>query len=229
MNHNLITPNPKECSWGLRYLLFQLVFLGSFIALAAGLMGIPITADWLNILYFTINFLVAAVLCRKFLLRSLKAGLQDLGRSLNFALAGFAAYQVAAMAVGAVILFLRPDFANVNDQNLSDMAQGNFVLMTVCTVLLVPLTEEIFYRGILFGGLYRRSRVAAYGVSVIGFALVHVTGYVGVVDLVTLLLCFAQYLPAGICLAIVYEKSGSLLPSVLIHTAVNAIGMLAMR
>ncbi len=229
MNHDLITPNAKECTWGLRYLLFQLVFLGSFIALAAQLMGIAITAAWLNILYFTINFLAAVVLCRQFLRRTLQSGLRELGRSLQFALVGFGIYQVSILALGSLIILLRPDFANVNDQNLAAISQDHFVLMTVCTVLMVPLTEEVFYRGILFGGLSRRSRTAAYVVSVAAFALVHVSGYVGTTDALTLLLCFLQYLPAGVCLAAVYEKSGSLLPSILIHTAVNAIGMFAMR
>ncbi len=229
MNHDMITPSPKECSWGLRYLLFQLIFLGSFIALAAGFLGIVLTPAWLNIFYFTVNFLAVVLICRKYLKQTMTAGLQDLGQSLKFALGGFFAYEVAAMAVGSFILMLRPDFSNINDQTLADMTQDNFVLMTVCTVLLVPLTEEILYRGILFGGLYRRSRIAAYAVSVAVFALVHVSGYIGTVDWVTLLLCFVQYLPAGICLACLYERSGSLLPSVLVHTAVNAIGMLAMR
>ncbi len=228
MNHELITPNRTECTWGLRYLLFQLVFLGSIIALTARVLNLPITAAWLNIIYFTINFIAAVVLCRRYLFHTMKHGIQNLGQSLGLALGGFGIYQMATMALGMIIIMLQPDFSNVNDQNLSEISQGNFPLMMVCTVLLVPLTEEIFYRGILFGGLYHRNRWAAYLVSILGFALVHVSGYIGAADPITLLLCFAQYIPAGICLAFVYEKSGSLLPSVLIHTAVNAIGMLAM-
>ncbi len=229
MNHELITPNKTECTWGLRYLLFQLIFLGSLIVATAKLLGLAITASWLNILYFTINFAVAVVLCRRFLLQSMKQGIRNLGQSLGLALGGFGIYQVATIALGTIIIMLQPDFSNVNDQNLSEISQSNYVLMTVCTVLLVPLTEEIFYRGVLFGGLYHRNRQVAYLVSILAFALVHVSGYIGAADPVTLLLCFVQYIPAGICLAFVYEKSGSLLPSVLIHTAVNAIGMLAMR
>ncbi len=229
MNHDLISPDSKECTWGLRYLLFQLVFLGSFIADAAGLLGIPLTLAWLNVAYFTVNFIAALILCRRFLLRTMTHGLKALGDNLMLTLVGFGIYQGISLLLGSLIVAVWPDFANVNDQNMEQISQGNFAAMTVCTVLLVPLTEEVFYRGILFGGLYRRSRRAAYAVSVLVFALVHISSYIGSAHPVTLLVCYLQYLPAGLCLAAVYERSGSLLPSVLIHTAVNAIGMLAMR
>ena len=229
MNDTLITPSSRECTWGFRYLLFQLIFLGSFISLIFGLLGIPLTAAWLNILYFAVNFIVVLLLCRRFLGATMEHGLRHFLKSLAWAGGGFLVYEAISMGLARVIVLLQPGFSNVNDENLSAISQGNFVLMTLCTVLMVPLTEEVFYRGVIFGGLYRRSRLAAYAVSVLAFSLVHVSGYIGTADPVTLLLCFAQYIPAGFCLAFVYERSGSLLPSVLIHTAVNAIGMLAMR
>ncbi len=229
MNHELITPNRTETVWGIRYILFQLIFLGSFLDLAARLLGIALTAATLNAAYFAVNFLVAVVLCRKFLQQSMKRGIQDLGNCLGLALGGFGVVQASTLLLGFLIALLNPGFSNVNDSAISNISQGNMALMTVGTVLLVPLTEEVFYRGIVFGGLYHRSRHAAYAVSVAVFALIHVSGYIGSADPLTLLLCFVQYLPAGFVLAFVYEKSGSLLPSVLVHTAVNAVGMLAMR
>ena len=229
MNKNLITPNRKELTWGLRYLLFQAIFLGSLIVLAARLFGIAINATWLNIIYFTVNFVAVVLLCRRYLRNTMAWGLQSLGRNLGLAAGGFLVYQTASVMLAMVIVMVQPDFGNVNDQALSAMSQDNFALMAFCTVLLVPLTEEILYRGIVFGGLYFRNRWLAYGVSVLVFSLIHVSGYIGSADPLTLLLCFSQYIPAGLCLAFVYERSGSLLPSVLIHTAVNAIGMLAMR
>ena len=44
-----------------------------------------------------------------------------------------------------------------------------------------------------------------------------------------LFLCLLQYVPAGISLAASYEYSGNIVTPILIHTAVNAVGMLAMR
>ncbi len=225
---NLIIPNKTECTWGTRYLLFQLFFLGDILVLGARLLGITLNATWLNILYFTINFVVAAALCRRFLKASITHGLKNSKQVIQYCLIGFLTYQFLAIVIAQCILLLKPDFANVNDQTLADISQGNFALMAVCTVLMVPLTEEIFYRGVIFGGLYRRNRFAAYAVSVLVFALVHVSGYVGTVDGLTLLLCFVQYLPAGFFLAFAYEKSGTIVTPIMIHLTVNAIGMLAM-
>ena len=229
MNETLILPNRNEKLWGQRYLLFQLVFLGSFLSFAAGLLGITLSALTLNVLYFGVNFIVVALLCRNFLTESLGYGLHNLLRCLLVSVGGFAVYQLLMHLLALLIVSICPDFANVNDQNLSSLGQENYALMVICTVLLVPATEETLYRGILFGSVYRRSRAAAYLISTLVFCLVHITGYIGTAEPLTLLLCFLQYVPAGVCLAAAYEASGSILSPILIHTAVNAIGMMAMR
>jgi membrane protease YdiL (CAAX protease family) len=229
MKENLILPNRTEFVWGRRYLLFQLVFLGTFLRLGASLIGIRLTPMALNLSYFTINFIVVVILCRKYLLQTMGYGLHNLRRCLLWAVLGFIGYQMLATLVSILIMVLRPDFSNINDQNLALIGKENYSLLVIGTVLLVPLTEEVFYRGIIFGSFYRRSRPAAYAVSTVVFALVHISGYIGHADVLTLLLCFLQYIPAGVCLALAYEYSGSLLAPILIHTTVNAIGTMAMR
>ena len=61
------------------------------------------------------------------------------------------------------------------------------------------------------------------------FSIVHIAGYVGYADWLTMLLCFFQYMPAGFALAWCYHRTGSIFTSVLLHMTVNQIGMLAMR
>jgi membrane protease YdiL (CAAX protease family) len=56
-----------------------------------------------------------------------------------------------------------------------------------------------------------------------------VLGYIGSADLLTLALCFLQYIPAGLCLAWAYDASGSIFAPVLIHTVINALGILSLR
>ena len=48
-------------------------------------------------------------------------------------------------------------------------------------------------------------------------------------DITGLLLCFLQYIPAGIALGWAYVRSGSILTPILIHTLVNAIGVAILR
>ena len=101
--------------------------------------------------------------------------------------------------------------------------------MAFCTVLLVPITEELLYRGIFFGGLYNRSRIGAFILSTAVFSLVHVAAYAGTVPPLTMFLCFLQYIPAGIALAWAWTRSGSILSPILMHMVINAIGIFAMR
>ena len=112
---------------------------------------------------------------------------------------------------------------------IQEMVQEHYGLMTIGTVLLVPIVEECFYRGLVFRNFYDKHPFLAYILSMVFFSLAHVLGYVTMEDFGTLVLCFIQYLPAGFALAFAYRRSGSIFASVLIHMAVNQTGMLLMR
>ena len=109
------------------------------------------------------------------------------------------------------------------------MVADDYTLMIIGTVLLVPITEELLYRGLIFASLYNRSRVLAYIVSTLAFAALHVYTYIGTYPPEQLLLCLLQYLPAGICLGWAYAKTDSIWTPVLIHMTVNTIAVSAMR
>ena len=96
----------------------------------------------------------------------------------------------------------------------------------VAAVFLVPLTEEALYRGLLFHKLYEKKPIWAYIVSMLGFAAIHVMGYIGTQPPLVLFLCFLQYLPAGYCLCWCYRRTGTILCPVLMHTIVNASSIL---
>ena len=113
--------------------------------------------------------------------------------------------------------------------SIAAMAGQNGSLMFVGTVFLVPVAEEVFYRGLIFRCLSSKSRLVAYPVSIAVFALVHVAGYIGSADALTLLLCFLQYLPAGYCLAWCYANTGTIVTPILMHMIVNAYGIYNLR
>ena len=103
------------------------------------------------------------------------------------------------------------------------------MLMSIGTVLLVPVVEEMLFRGVLFGRLYQKNCFLAYALSTILFSCIHIVGYLGVYAPTDLFLSFLQYVPAGICLAWSYAKSGCIWAPILIHIAVNQVGTLSMR
>ena len=229
MNRSVLLARPKEISWGWRYLAFQITFFEYFLGFAVRFFGLSWTALQLNLVYFGINLAATLVIFHRFWAESWKAALDRIGTILLTAAAGYVVYYIFSFLVSAFIVTVNPGFANVNDQSISSLTKQHHVLTAIGTVLLVPTAEELLHRGAIFGGLYRRNRIAAYVVSTILFALVHISGYIGYYPIGTLLLCLLQYIPAGICLAASYEYSGNIVTPILIHTAVNAVGMLAMR
>ena len=220
---------PNESVWGLIYFLLQLLVVPGIVMVVNMMLPVPISEASINVVFFAINFLMVLVIFRKFLVSNFSVLREHPWYVLRFAGVGFLIYMVGNWLFGLLIAYVAPDFTNVNDASIMEMVQDHFGLMTLGTVLLVPVAEECFYRGLIFRTIYDKSPVWAYIVSMVLFSLAHVLSYVVMADLKTLVLCFFQYLPAGFALAWSYRKSGSIFASVLIHMAVNQAGMLLMR
>ena len=219
----------RETIQGWIFLLISVFALPTVIFHTVALLKLPLSEAELNILYFFVDFIVTVILFRRFLMASFKKMLASLWRTLRFAALGFILYYVAMILLSQVIVRILPDFSNVNDAAIGELSQDHYSLMALCTVFLVPVTEETLYRGLLFQSFQRKNRLFAYGLSTVVFAGIHVCGYIGLYDWLTLLLCFVQYLPAGIALAWAYEKADTIFAPILIHLTINQIGMSAMR
>ena len=101
-----------------------------------------------------------------------------------------------------------------------DIAQdfGPVPLQIVMIAIAAPISEELAFRGFLFGGL--RSRLPAIASALISGALfgaLHAPGGLGVVP---------QLIAFGAILALLYEKTGSIVPGLLLHMLNNTIGLI---
>ena len=211
------------------YLLFSLFLLPYLLSAVNGALLIPWSNVALNFLFFLVNFLAVTGILRKFLVHS---GTDALKRPIGILTAAFwclLGYLAAKFLVSRFILWVYPDFSNQNDESILQLIDQNRFLMILGTVFFVPLTEECLYRGFLFGVLRCHSRTIAYLVSVPVFCLIHMFGLIGSAPFAVTLLSFLQYIPAGIFLAYAYERADNIYAPILIHTAVNALGMIATR
>ena len=211
------------------YLFVQMFLLPPMMYIINDLLPRPLSDAGLNFVFFSLNFICVTVICHKYLLASVRKALAQPSLCLRSAFLGLLLYYVGSFAVNFLIAYVKPDFINANDSSIADLVQDNYTLISIGTVLLVPPVEEVFYRGLIFRGLFSRSRVAAYAVSAAIFSAIHITGYLGVYDPVSLGLSFLQYLPAGLCLGWAYAKADNILAPILIHMAVNQIASYAMR
>ena len=224
-----VKPTPNESVFGLIYFILQLLIIPGILMVVSMMLAAPPSETIINVLFFAFNFVAVLIIFRKFLTANLCMLLDAPWHVLRFAGIGALIYMVGNTAFTLLITAVSPDFANINDAAIMEMVQENFGLMTLGTVVLVPVAEECFYRGLIFRNLYDKSPVWAYAASMVLFSLAHVLGYVTLMDFGTLVLSFIQYLPAGFALAFAYRKSGSIFASVLIHMTVNQTGMLLMR
>ena len=224
-----ISMTRRERLLGGSYLILSLFALPTLLVLASALLSIPLSESNLNLIYFGLNFLCAVGIFHRFLIATVRHTADRIWRCLRFGAIGLLLYFGATELVSRGILWLRPDFFNVNDASISSMVYEYPLLWNFSAVLLVPISEELFYRGLLFQGLQAKNRLVAYAVSTVIFAGIHVLGYIGQYDWVQLTLCFVQYLPAGLTLAWAYEKSDTIIAPMLMHITINQIGVAATR
>ncbi len=221
------TPRQRILGW--IWFLFQLLVLPVGLQILNLRLSAPLSDAVINFIFFSLNFLMVFLIFRTFLLKSLEAAGKKFWNFLQAAVLGYVACRVCGYLLNFGIALLFPDFFNVNDANISVLAGSNYWLITAGTVLLVPTAEECFYRGLLFADIRNRNRALGYILSTVAFSAIHVVSYLGSADGLTLALCFVQYLPTGVWLAWSYEKADSIYAPIVIHTVINALGMLAMR
>lgn len=212
----------REFTFGWVWMAVQMTLLPSLVS--------SIAAPWgsaaVNFCYHLVSLLAVTVIFHRYLKQELRNFIAGFKKVLPVIAVSLAVYYVAGEVLLCLITAIDPGFRNVNDDSVAVLRQGNLALTAVMTVALAPVSEECLFRGLIFGCVRKHSRWAAYLVSAVAFGALHVMGYVGSVGAVQLLLCFAQYLPAGLVLAAAMEKTNSIVTAMCIHAIINAVSMI---
>ena len=144
-------------------------------------------------------------------------GLRRFARSaLGLAAVTYVAYIIFAAIYAAIVSPEQEDVTRdlgFEDGGVSAVAAGALI------VVAAPFSEEIFFRGFMYGGLRRRLPVwAAALIAGAIFGLLHYTGpdSIGVVP---------QLAALGVILAWLYEQTGSLWPPIILHVVNNSIAL----
>jgi membrane protease YdiL (CAAX protease family) len=132
-------------------------------------------------------------------------------------------WMAAAAYLGYIVLALvYSSFVHPHQEDVTrDLGFGHGALGAIAAGILIvvaaPLSEEIFFRGFIFGGFRRRlSFPVAAVISAVIFGLFHYTGpgSIGVVPQLAFL---------GFALAWLYEETGSIYPTIAVHAVNNAL------
>lgn len=123
-------------------------------------------------------------------------------------------------AIGAYLLFAIAYTAIIGEPKQKDIAEdfGTVPVQVLLIVIAAPISEEVCFRGMLFGGLRERwPRLIAALLSALIFGGLHaITG----ISAVPVLAVF------GFILALLYEKTGSIVPGILLHMLNNSVALL---
>jgi membrane protease YdiL (CAAX protease family) len=126
-----------------------------------------------------------------------------------------------AAAIGAYLLFAFLYSALVVVPEQEDIADGfgPIPVQILLIVIAAPISEEICFRGMLYGGLRERlPRLAAALLAGLIFGGLHaLTGVTAVPPLIFF----------GFVLALLYERTGSIWPCILLHMLNNSVALLA--
>ena len=212
-----------EKAFGWLYLAFQLLFLPTALTWVNIQLGSLMNQAVYNFVYHGMNFAAMVCIFLGFLKDSLLSAWENFWDFIQAVVLGFVAFWFCSKVFDWVVALIHADLSNINDSAVTAMLQSNYTLMTIAVVVLAPVTEELLYRGLIFRNIWQQSKVAAYLISMVAFAAIHVIGYIGTTDPVTLILCFIQYLPAGLCLAWTYTKADNIFAPIVVHALNNAV------
>jgi uncharacterized protein len=130
------------------------------------------------------------------------------------------AFKWMAAAVGAYLLFAILYVAVVGEPEQEDIAEafGPVPVQVLLIVIAAPISEEICFRGMLYGGLREKlPRVGAALIAGLVFGALHaLTGISAVPPLIAF----------GFVLCLLYEKTGSVVPGILLHMLNNSVALL---
>lgn len=176
----------------------------------------------LNLTYFFLNFIAILLIFRRFLYDSLAPIRGRLGRFLLAVVVGMGAYYLMVSQIAAIYAAYELMPENINNAAVSSLIVQEPGWMLLSTVVLAPVTEECLCRGMLFGPICRKCPWLAYVVSSAVFAGLHIAAGISFDQATsTLILCFIQYLPAGVALSWVYHKTCSIWGSIALHALLN--------
>ncbi|HET9676573.1 MAG TPA: type II CAAX endopeptidase family protein [Solirubrobacterales bacterium] len=130
------------------------------------------------------------------------------------------AFKWMAAAIGAYLLFATFYSLLILEPKQKDIAEGfgAVPVQVLLIVIMAPISEEVCFRGMLFGGLRRSlARIPAALIGGFIFGGLHaLTGITAVPPLIAF----------GFILCLLYEKTGSIVPGIMLHMLNNAFALL---
>jgi len=147
-----------------------------------------------------------------------KYGLSVVGLSTGTALSGFWRGLLWSAGFGALVVLVSVSLPAMGTDPLPfiktplPLMTGDLILFFLVGGIISPVTEELFFRGVVYGFLRRWGPVSAVVFSSLAFVLAHHTAFAGII--------FVQF-TGGIVFAFAYEIEKNLMVPITLHVLGN--------
>ena len=200
-------------------LLMDYIFLG-----AERLLDVSISPASEHAIYYYVMFALTLIIFYNFIGKNTQRFFGNLNQTCAAWGTGLVAFYGLNELLFRVTRLLWGNGVNLNDVAVSAQIEGEPRTTVLIVVFLAPFVEEVLFRGYVFGSLRDHSRAAAYVISCVLFAFLHVWQFAaGDLLSVSRILLLIQYLVPGLVLAWSYDRSGNLWAPILIHMSANAL------
>lgn len=207
------------------YLLVLPLLADKLFALAEILLDTTIGESLRNVLFYYTLFAATVLLFHSFIARTSSRFLDNLNRSLSTLCIGLLVFYGANELLYRVFNVLFDSHTNLNDMTIAAQINSAPRMTALIVVFLAPFVEEVLFRGLVFGCLREHSRLVGYAASCLLFAFLHVWTFAFSALDFSYFILMIQYLVPGLIFAWVFEHSGTLWTSILLHAVVNALSL----
>lgn len=185
--------------------------------------GKELSAAMRDMIDYYVLFAASLVIFHGYLARTTRKLGENFAESLKTLIIGLVALYGLNELVYRLTHALVHNRTNLNDVSISAQIHTAPRMTLLIVIFLAPFVEEVLFRGLVFGNLKSHSRILAYTVSCLLFALIHVWQFAVEKRDVTYFWLMVQYLVPGLVLAWTYDRSETLWTSIGLHAAVNAL------
>ncbi len=226
MNLLYVTMNPKEK-------------LGGLCLLALFLPVLPFLSASRSFLLFTLMLFVLSVwVFRRFLLESLRIPLVTPWQILGKAALAAMISQLSRVLTNDLIYYFLPNYFLYTDLGplfyngawewAVPLVRETALPAFLSLVLLLPVIEELLFRGLIFAHFYRHSPLAGFLLTLLIYTALRLLPVLGR-DPLYLGVCALQYIPMTIYLSWVYVRSDTIAAPIAAHMLINAVSLYILR
>ena len=204
----------------LLYLPLHLVLLPILLGMLCG-WGL-MDESGINLALYMVGFLYMLGLCFRFLRRDFDVLCDRPWQVIAEIMGSYGVMLCCNMLFSMAAGYFIKD-ANPNNEAVTAMAMTNYGPTAAMAIYLAPVVEELLFRAGIFGLMRRRSRIAAYVLSVLAFSVYHVWGF-ALTDPIYWIYVL-QYIPVSYLLCRCYESTNSIWTPIFFHMLVNGVSL----